>query len=147
MLKNVYKFIVILSTLIKTKILLLKPSAGSGSFFNAINQICDNILLLDIEPKHSRVQPGNFLKFDKNLSEFKKVHIVGNPPFTILNKFIKQASKLADNIGFILPLSFRKESRKKAFPLNFHCVYEYVLLNNTFHFNNTMHKVPTVFQI
>jgi len=89
----------------------------------------------------------DFLYLNSNLGKFKKVHIIGNPPFNAVNKFIKKASKIANIIGFILPLSFVKESRKKVFPLNFYCVHEHVLLSNDFYFNNSVRKIPTIFQI
>ena len=131
----------------KEKDIIIEPSAGCGSFINSINKLCNAKILIDIDPKDKSIQTGNFLEFNMILDKFKKVHVIGNPPFSIVAKFIKKASKVADNIGFILPLSFRKESRKKIFPLHFHCVYEYVLLNNDFYFNDSIRKVPTIFQI
>jgi hypothetical protein len=137
------KFIVI----DKEKDIIIEPSAGCGCFINDINRLCNTKIFVDIDPKHKAIQKGDFLEFNNNLDKFKKVHIIGNPPFNIVTKFIKKASKIANIIGFILPLSFVKESRKKIFPLNFHCVHEHVLLNNDFYFNNNVRKIPTVFQI
>ena len=131
----------------KEEDIIIEPSAGCGSFINSINKLCNNIFLIDIDPKHKLIQAGNFLNFNKNLDKFKKVHLIGNPPFSIINKFLKQAFKITDSLGFILPLSFRKESRKKIFPLNFHCIHEHIVLDNNFHFNGREHKVPTIFQI
>jgi hypothetical protein len=131
----------------KEKDIIIEPSAGCGSFIKGINKLCNTVILLDIDPKHKDIQKGDFLGFNKNLDKFKKVHIIGNPPFNIVTKFIKKASNFANVIGFILPLSFVKESRKKVFPFNFHCVHEHVLLNNDFYFNNNVKKIPTVFQI
>jgi hypothetical protein len=126
---------------------IIEPSAGNGSFINSIDKLSNNIILIDIDPKHSRIEVGDFLNFNKNLNKFKKVHVIGNPPFSVVHKFIKKACKIADSIGFILPLSFRKVSRKKAFPLNFHLVHEYIILSNIFYFNGCDRKVPTAFQI
>lgn len=126
---------------------IIEPSAGNGSFINNIDKLSKNVFLIDVDPKHSRIEVGDFLKFNKNLNTFKKVHVIGNPPFSIVNKFLKQAFKIADGIGFILPLSFRKESRQKVFPLNFHCIHERILLSNIFYFNGRVHKVPTMFQV
>jgi hypothetical protein len=131
----------------KEKDLIIEPSAGCGSFMNGLDKLCNNVVLIDIDPKHERVKKGDFLKFNRNLDKFKKVHLLGNPPFSHVNLFIRHACKFSDVIGFILPLSFRKESRKKIYPLNFHFIHEYVLLNNSFSFNGGTRKVPTVFQI
>ena len=131
----------------RNKDIIIEPSAGCGSFINSINKLCTTKILMDIAPKHSAILKCDFLAFNIVLDKFKKVHIIGNPPFSIANKFIKKASTISDIIGFILPLSFRKESRKKIFPLNFHCVHEHVLLNNDFYFNNSICKIPTIFQI
>lgn len=134
-------------TISKEKDVIIEPSAGCGSFISMITKLCDNTIFIDIDPKHNSIQIKDFLKFDSILSKFERVHVIGNPPFSIVTKFIKKASKIADYIGFILPLSFRKESRKKVFPLNFHCVYQHILLDTAFYFNNKLHKVPTIFQI
>jgi len=55
----------------------LEPSAGSGSFFN----IMDNTkkIGLDIEPKEKDIIKMNF--FDYNPEEAKKYLVIGNPPF------------------------------------------------------------------
>ena len=127
--------------------IIIEPSAGNGAFINSIDKLSKNTLFIDIDPKHNRVQECDFFKFNADLKKFKKVHVVGNPPFNILNQFLKQAFKLADSIGFILPLSYRKDSRKKVFPLNFHCVHEHIFLDKGFYFNGKIHKVNTVFQI
>jgi hypothetical protein len=131
----------------KEKDLIIEPSAGCGSFIHSLTTLCNNVFLIDIDPKHKRIQKGDFLNFNQNLDKFKKVHLLGNPPFNIINSFLKHAFKFADVIGFILPLSFRKESRKKIYPLNFHCIHENVLSNNSFYFNGCTRKVPTIFQI
>ncbi len=131
----------------KDQDIIIEPSAGCGSFISAIQSLCNNTLFIDIDPKHNSIKKSDFLKFEENLNKYKEVHIIGNPPFNNVTKFIKKACKIATKIGFILPLSFCKESRKKRFPLNFHCTQEHVLLNDKFLFCNKLHKVPTVFQI
>ena len=131
----------------KCKDIIIEPSAGCGAFINSVNELCNNVVLIDIDPKHESIEKSDFLKFDKNLGKFNKVHLIGNPPFNIINKFIKQASKIAHIIGFILPLTFRKESYQKKFPLNFHCIHEHVLSANDYNFCGFKRKVPTIFQI
>jgi hypothetical protein len=134
-------------TLDKNKDIVIEPSAGCGSFINSIKKLCNNNVFIDIDPKHTLIKEGDFLEFSMNLQKFKKVHVLGNPPFNLATKFIKKATSISDVIGFILPLSFRKQSRKKSFSLNFHCIHEQFLPNNDFYFNGVLHKVPSVFQI
>ena len=62
-------------------------------------------------------------------------------------KFIKKSCEYCDSISFILPRSFKKDSLKKHFPLNFHLVYEYDLPIDSFTIYNEKHDVPCVFQI
>lgn len=131
----------------KKKDLIIEPSAGKGAFVNKIKKICDNFYFLDIDPKSEKVYKSDFLKFDKNLKSFNKIHILGNPPFNKLNLFIKKACSLADSVSFILPLSFRKDSKKKLFPLNFFCILDEILPKKNFFFDNKVVSVPTVFQI
>ena len=84
-------------------------------------------------------------------SVYNKVHIIGNPPFgrqsSLAIKFIKKSCEYCDSISFILPKSFKKESMKKHFPLNFHLLYEYDLPDNSFIVDGKIHDVPCVFQI
>ena len=141
---NLYSKVVVVS---KTDDIIIEPSAGSGAFMAGIKALCNNTILLDIDPKHSGVTVSDFLSFNKDLSKFNKVHILGNPPFSLVKKFINKSTSIATTIGFILPLSFRKDSRKKIFPLNYHCIHETILIDNNFFNQGKLKKVPTVFQI
>ena len=66
----------------------------------------------------------DFFKFDYEPIKDKTIHIIGNPPFgsqsSTCKSFIKYCCKFATTISFILPKSFKKESCKKIFLLNFH---------------------------
>ena len=81
----------------------------------------------------------------------KCVHCLGNPPFgkqsSLARKFIKKLSIFCDSISFILPKSFRKNSYKNTFPLNFHLVKEIDIDTNAFTINGKEHNVPCIFQI
>lgn len=46
-----------------------------------------------------------------------------------------------------MPKSFKKDSMKKYFPLNFHLIHEYDLPNNSFLIDNKCYDVQCVFQI
>jgi len=134
--------------------LVIEPSAGNGSFIPFIKTISNNYLFFDIEPENEEIQRQDYLEFDYEneiVNKYNKIHIIGNPPFgrqsSLAIKFIKQSCKFCDSISFILPKSFRKDSLKKTFPLNYHLMYEIDLPFNSFVVDNIEHDVPCVFQI
>ena len=55
--------------------------------------------------------------------------------------------KFSKSVSFILPKSFKKDSLKRAFPLNFHLIYEMDIPDNSFLVDGIEHNVPCVFQI
>ena len=81
----------------------------------------------------------------------KKIHIIGNPPFgrqsSLAIKFIKNLVNIAIVCLFILPKSFKKDSMKKHFPLEYHLIFEFDLPENSFIVDDKEHNVPCVFQI
>ena len=134
--------------------LFIEPSAGNGSFSDLLRIKYKNTESFDIEPKKDYIKKCDFLKLDKN--QFKdyhdnKIHGIGNPPFgrqsSLAKKFIKHLSEYCDTISFILPKSFRTQTYQKAFPLNFHIIYEMDLDDSCFLIDNNPHHVPCVFQI
>lgn len=131
-----------------TKYQWIEPSAGSGSFLNALPEGID-MLGIDIDPKSPGILTGDFLSWTPT-TERNRV-VFGNPPFgrqgSLAKSFIKHAAEFADIIAFILPRSFVKPSMNRAFPLKFHCVYSEELEKNSFMVNETDHDVPCVFQI
>ena len=153
--------------------LCIEPSAGNGSFIKYIKTVFTNYKFFDLEPEHDEIIKQDYLKFKYNLAEevethpprsddskrrrpatrggYNKVHIIGNPPFgrqsSLAIKFIKKSCEYCDTISFILPKSFKKESMRKHFPLNFHLLYEYDLPDNSFLVDGKIHDVPCVFQI
>ena len=62
-------------------------------------------------------------------------------------QFIKKCCSFANSISFILPKSFKKDSMKKHFPLNYHLIFEMDLPENAFLINNKETDVPCIFQI
>ena len=131
--------------------IIIEPSAGNGAFIESINSICDKTYFYDLKPDNINIIQQDFLKLDYTKFKDKTVHIIGNPPFgrqsSMAIKFIKFSAQFANSISFILPRSFKKASLKQKFPLQFHCVYESDLPENSFLMNNIEYNVPCIFQI
>ena len=132
----------------------IEPSAGNGSFINAIKLLFQQHKFYDLEPENDEIIKQDYLIFDYNTlvkQPNTKVHIIGNPPFgrqsSLAIKFIKKSCEYCDSISFILPKSFKKESLKKHYPVNFHLIYEYDLPENSFIVNKENYNVPCIFQI
>ena len=62
-------------------------------------------------------------------------------------KKCKKSCNFCNSISFILPKSFKKDSLKKSFPLNFHLIYEGDLPDKSFLVDGVEYDVPCVFQI
>ena len=82
----------------------------------------------DIQPENEEISQLDYLNFNKDIVKHKikentNIHIIGNPPFgrggSNAIKFINKAAEFADTIAFILPRSFRKESRQRRVDKNF----------------------------
>lgn len=133
--------------------LILEPSAGNGSFITGIKSLTNNYKLYDIEPENDEIIKQDYLLYDYGMIKktYDKIHIMGNPPFgrqsSLAIKFIKKSCEFCDSISFILPKSFKKDSLKKTFPLNFHLVFEIDLPDNSFLVDDIEHDVPCIFQI
>jgi predicted RNA methylase len=129
--------------------LCIEPSAGNGAFIDAIKTLTNNYEFYDLEPEHSEITTLDYLTYEHN--DARKTHIIGNPPFgrqsSLAIKFIKKSAEFATSISFVLPKSFKKDSLKKHFPLNFHLVLEYDLPKDSFIVDNKCYDVPCVFQI
>lgn len=142
--------------------LIIEPSAGNGSFIPGIKSICDNYVFYDLKPENNDIITQDYLAFNYEQAKIKddivnlkqlydNIHIIGNPPFgrqsSLAIKFIKKSSEFCNSISFILPKSFKKDSLKKHFPLNFHLVFEIDLPEKSFLVDNKEHDVPCIFQI
>lgn len=133
--------------------LIIEPSAGNGSFIQGIKSLTKNNLFYDLEPENEEITKQDYLLYDYGdvKKTFKKIHILGNPPFgrqsSLAIKFIKKSCEFCDSISFILPKSFKKDSLKKTFPLKFHLVYEIDLPEKSFLVDGVEHDVPCIFQV
>mgnify|MGYP003337388978 CR=1 FL=1 len=132
--------------------LIIEPSAGNGSFIKGIKTLTNNYKFYDIEPENDEIIKLNYLLYNyEKVNKSDKIHIIGNPPFgrqsSLAIKFIKKSCEFCDTISFILPKSFRKDSLKKNFPLNFHLIFEIDLPEKAFIVNDIEYNVPCIFQI
>jgi hypothetical protein len=132
--------------------IIVEPSAGNGSFISGIKTITDKYVFMDIEPDNIEIQQQDYLTFEHTtLPEYNRLHLIGNPPFgrqsSLAIKFIKKSCEYCDTISFILPKSFKKDSLKSRFPLNFHLIKESELPSESFIVDGKAHDVPCIFQI
>jgi hypothetical protein len=133
--------------------LIIEPSAGNGSFIEGIKSLNTNYLFYDLEPENEEIIQQDYLEYNSTdiKKKYEMIHIIGNPPFgrqsSLAIKFIKKSCKFCNTISFILPKSFKKESLKKSFPLNFHLILDIDLPEKSFLVNEIEHNVPCVFQI
>jgi len=133
--------------------LIIEPSAGNGSFIKGIKLLSNNCVFYDIEPENEEIIKQDYLLYVPIdvISKYDSIHVIGNPPFgrqsSLAIKFIKKSCEFCSSISFILPKSFKKDSMKKKFPLNFHLIFEYDLPYKSFLVDGVEYDVPCVFQI
>lgn len=133
--------------------LIIEPSAGNGAFISELKMLTCDHRFYDIEPENEEIIKQDFLEFDysPDKKNYSKIHVIGNPPFgrqsSVAIKFIKKSCEFCDDCSFILPKSFRKNSLKRVFPINFHLIYEMDLPSNSFLVDGVEHDVPCIFQI
>jgi len=94
------------------KELFLEPAGGTGAFVEAALEVgFKKIVSLDIEPRHPKVQQGNFLSTQIS---FEGAICISNPPFGRNNSlsipFFNRASTECNMIAFVVPRSWRKWS-------------------------------------
>lgn len=133
--------------------LIIEPGAGNGAFIKGIKSLTNNFKFYDLEPDNDEIIKQDYLLYDHDNIGIgnNKIHIIGNPPFgrqsSLAIKFIKKSCKFCDSISFILPKSFKKDSLRKSFSLNFHLIFEIDLPDKSFLVDGLEHNVPCVFQI
>ena len=134
--------------------LIIEPSAGNGSFIIGIKALTSNFKFYDLEPENAEIIKQDYLLYDHDTiksSIIGKIHIIGNPPFgrqsSLAIKFIKKSCEFCNSVSFILPKSFKKDSLKRSFPLDFHLICEIDLPDKSFLVDGVEHNVPCIFQI
>jgi hypothetical protein len=133
--------------------LIIEPSAGNGSFINGIKLLSNNYFFYDLQPNHHEIIKQDYLLFNPDTikTTYNQIHIIGNPPFgrqsSLAIKFIKKSCEFGDSVSFILAKSFKKDSLKRAFPLDFHLMFEIDLPEKSFLVEGVEHDVPCIFQV
>jgi predicted RNA methylase len=132
--------------------LIIEPSAGNGSFIKAIKLLSNNFKFYDLYPENDEIIKQDYIVYSHPIANgVDNIHVIGNPPFgrqsSLAIKFIKKSCEFCNSISFILPKSFKKDSLKKSFPLNFHIIFEIDLPEKSFLVDGIEHNVPCIFQI
>lgn len=127
--------------------IILEPSAGNGSFFNLMD--LSKRVGIDVDPKAPSIIKQDF--FDYIPPSGKQIITVGNPPFgknsNLAIKFFNRAAIFSDVIAFILPRTFRKDSVINRLDKYFHLLYEEIVPDNSFIFNDNAYDVWCCAQI
>ena len=127
--------------------IVLEPSAGTGNFYNLFPAA--KRVGVDLEPKAQGVIKQNFFDYQPKINS--KVITIGNPPFgknsTLAIQFFNHAAKFSDVIAFVLPRTFKKDSVINRLDKNFHLVYEEIVPDNSFIFNDNPYNVWCCAQI
>ena len=132
------------------KYTFLEPSAGFGSFVNALRKTFKEpkIEAIDLDPKSFDIKQQDFFSYTP---KDQKIITIGNPPFgkraTLAIKFFNYASKFSDYIAFIVPLQFEKWSVQKNLNKDFKLIFSQILEPNSFIFSGKDCSIRCCFQI
>lgn len=132
---------------------IIEPSAGNGSFIEAISRLDISVDLkcFDLLPEHDSIIKQDFLLLSEDYKKEEPIFI-GNPPFGLRNKttdlFIKKCISLnAETIAFILPKVYCKFNKQKVFPKDYKLIFWEDLPENSFTFQGEDYHIPSVFMI
>ena len=134
----------------------IEPSAGDGVFFDLLPRY--RRTGIDLEPRHRGVKKADFFQWrPQGGSRSKKGKrencvVVGNPPFgrrgSTAVQFLLHAAEIADTIGFIVPMCFRKFAIQKKMPEDLRLVKQMRLPRDAFRLpDGSPYWINTEFQI
>lgn len=127
--------------------LFLEPSAGTGNFFNLMDEKLR--VGIDLDPKCNGVICQDFLTWQAPAN--KKIYTIGNPPFGknsgLAVQFFNHAASFSECVAFIVPRTFRKASIINRLNKNFHLIYDEVVPDNSFIYNDKPYNVWCCAQI
>ena len=110
----------------------IEPAGGTGTFIDALAaRGVRDIISVDIEPRHSSVEAGDFLAMPLS---GENLIALSNPPFGRANKlcipFFNKLAQHCSHIGFIVPKSWRKWSVQDRLDPRFYLVHDEDLVVN-----------------
>ena len=129
---------------------VIEPSAGDGVFYNNLQH--SNKIGLDIKPENNNIKQQDWFKYIIP-DIYKKVLIIGNPPFGINNhlsiRFLKHCFLFSNvqTIAFILPNVFNKHTKQKLIPKNYRIKQIIPLRKNSFIYQEKTKHIPCSFFI
>lgn len=104
----------------------IEPSAGDGVFYNLLPK--GRRIGIDLAPQHPDIERANFLKWRPEAGDSAARVVIGNPPFgkrgSIAVEFLRHASEIADTVGFIVPMCFRKYAIQRKLPSDLKLVWQ-----------------------
>jgi len=133
-------------------VLFIEPSAGTGSFVRPLLNAGRKVRAVDIDPKAPEIRRMDFLR-SKSIFEgdHSAIVVVGNPPYgknaCFAVRFFNHAAGHADEIGFIVPRTFRKLSLHKRLDAMFHLSEDEDVESQAFMRYGIPHDVPCAWQI
>lgn len=128
--------------------LFLEPTAGNGSFLNALERHNLKYEAYDLIPEDKRIKQMDIFNFNS----VKKDYVtVGNPPFGKRSKLaVDVFNKVADYskiVAFVLPVSFMKYGVQKLLNKDFKLAEIWYLPENSFYDREKEFDVNCIFQI
>ena len=128
----------------------IEPSAGDGVFYDLLPK--RRRQGIDIAPRHKAVRQADFLQWSPTRGKPETRVVVGNPPFGKRGdkalQFLRHAAQMADTIGFILPMCFRKFALQKKLPADLALARQTRLSQTGFRLpDGRPYQINTIFQI
>lgn len=128
--------------------LIIEPSAGSGNFLEFLPM--GKTIALDIAPENKIIKKMNWFDFEIS-PKYKKVLVIGNPPFGKFNKLSKDflthsfSFKNVDTVAFVLPNVYKKYTMQRIIPKEYVIKKIIDIPRNSFELSGEEYHVPCSF--
>ena len=128
----------------------IEPAAGDGAFFDLLP--VRRRIGLDVAPRHAGIREQDFLTWERRAGDRSLQVVVGNPPFgnrgDLAVRFLNRAAEIADTVGFIVPVNFRKFAIHRQLHDDLRLIAARALPRNSFRLSSGRdYKVNTEFQV
>ena len=128
----------------------IEPAAGDGAFFDLLP--ARRRIGLDVAPRHAGIREQDFLTWERRARDRSLQVVVGNPPFgnrgDLAVRFVNKAAEIADTVGFIVPVNFRKFTIHKQLNDELRLIKVQQLPRNSFRLSSGRdYAVNTEFQV